>query len=184
MNSILERQFSLLQQSKDNILALISPIDESEFHKNTPGSWSIGQILVHLVTSERLALEYMKKKSLGVDTLEKSGFIESVKLAILKISQRLPIKYKVPKTIRERTPEPPRKDELLLLWQNERQQLKMFLESIPHQHVNKKIFKHPIAGMFNASQGVAFLREHLLHHRPQIVRLVSRFKSQASRQVA
>lgn len=180
MNSTLERQFRLLQESTDHILALITPISESEFQRKEPDRWSIGQILIHILTSEKLALQYMKKKSLGVDTLPNSGLIEPVKLTILKISQRLPIKYKVPKLIREKTPDAPRKDEFLLMWQNERQQLRTFLESIPHEHVNKKIFKHPIAGMFNASQGVAFLREHLLHHRPQIVRLTSSLRPQAS----
>jgi hypothetical protein len=58
------------------------------------------------------------------------------------------------------------------MWEEERSKLQMFLTSIDEKHINKKIFKHPIAGMFNAAQGVAFLREHLIHHRPQIVKLV------------
>jgi hypothetical protein len=63
-------------------------------------------------------------------------------------------------------------EELLKMWEAERLKLKTFLTSIDEKHVNKLIFKHPIAGMFNIAQGVAFLREHLIHHQPQIVRII------------
>ena len=66
---------------------------------------------------------------------------------------------------------PPCKEELLKSWEETRQELKSFLESIEEKNIHKKIFKHPIGGMLNVIQGVAFLREHLLHHKPQIIKL-------------
>ncbi|HEY0742804.1 MAG TPA: DinB family protein [Chryseosolibacter sp.] len=184
MNSTLEKHFARLEQSKNEILTLIATLTEHEFHQSIHGKWSVGQILIHIVTSERLALEYMKKKSLGIAHAGTSGLIEPLKLTLLQLSQRLPIKYKVPKVIREKTPDAPSKQELIEMWNRERQNLRNFLESIPDNYVNKKIFKHPIAGMFNPSQGIVFLRAHLLHHRPQVVRISSSFKPQASQQVA
>lgn len=180
MNSKLQQQVDLLEQLKADILEVVSALDEQDFSHSEGGKWSVGQILIHIVTSESLALQYMKKKSLGLENLENSGFIEPIKLTLLKISQRLPIKYKVPKGIHEKTPAVPSKEELLLAWEKVRFDLESFLESIEEKNINKKIFKHPIAGMFNAAQGVAFLREHLLHHKPQVTRLVSRFRSQVS----
>jgi hypothetical protein len=171
MNSNLQQQFIRLENSKADITKLVSYIDEENFRLGIGNKWSPGQILIHLVTSEKLALQYMQKKSLGVASLNNSGFIEPVKLALLKISQRLPIRYKVPKIIHEKTPTPPSKEELLRAWDQSRSELKTFLDSIDEKNINKKIFKHPIAGMFNVIQGVAFLREHLLHHKPQIVKL-------------
>lgn len=171
MNSKLQVQFDLLEDARHDVITLISRLDEIGFNKGNGNKWSVGQILIHIVTSEKLALQYMRKKSLGVDSLKESGFVEPVKLTILKISQRLPIKYKVPKNIREKTPEPVSKEQLIQLWDQSRAEMKAFLESIEEKNVNKKIFKHPIAGMFNARQGVTFLREHLLHHKPQIARI-------------
>lgn len=180
MNSKLQHQLDLLEKLRIDITELVSHIDEADFNRSTGGKWSIGQILIHVVTSENLALHYMRKKSLGIDKLQNAGFIEPIKLTLLKISQRLPIKYKVPKGIHEKTPQAPSKEELFRTWKQGRADLTMFLGSIEEKNINKKIFKHPIAGMFNATQGIAFLREHLLHHRPQIVRLVSSFRSQVA----
>lgn len=171
MNNLLQNEWDKLERVRLSILDSISAVDEQSFQKSVRGKWSIGQILIHVVTSERLALQYMRKKSLGIDSLENSGFVEPIKLTILKISQRLPIKYKAPKGILEMTPKAISKEHLIALWDQSRSELKTFLHSIEDKNVNKKIFKHPIAGMFNASQGVAFLREHLLHHKPQILRL-------------
>jgi hypothetical protein len=60
--------------------------------------------------------------------------------------------------------------ELSEQWEKSRNELKVFLDSIPEKHARRKFFKHPIAGMFNAAQGMVFLREHLIHHVPQIQR--------------
>lgn len=174
MNSKLQYQFNLLEQTRTEIVDLLSGVDQTSFERNVRDKWSIAQILIHVITSERLAVLYMRKKSLGVDSLKNSGVIEQIKLLLLRISQRLPLKYKVPTSIRDKTPVAPTKDELLAMWETERAKLKTFLSSIDDKHVSKMIFKHPIAGMLNAAQGVAFLREHLIHHRPQIVKLISR----------
>lgn len=180
MNSKLQHQLRLLEKLKNDITEVVSHLNETNFKRSVGNKWSVGQILIHIVTSERLALQYMQKKSLGIDRLENAGFIEPIKLTVLKISQRLPIKYKVPKAIHDKTPEAPSKEELFRAWDLSRSELKSFLETIEEKNINKKIFKHPIAGMFNVTQGVAFLREHLLHHKPQITRLASGFRLHAA----
>jgi uncharacterized damage-inducible protein DinB len=174
MNAKLQQQFDLLEQSKNEIIQLVSKVDPAAFKTSSNNKWSLGEVLIHIITSEKLAVLYMRKKSLGVDSLKNSGILEPLKLTLLKISQRLPFKYKAPKTIRDHTPEAPEKEELFKLWEDERKKLKTFLSKIDDKHLDKKIFKHPIAGMFNVAQGVAFLREHLIHHEPQIRRLVSK----------
>lgn len=171
MNLKLQHQFNRLESTRAEIIALLANIAEPSFHKSENGKWSIAEILMHIITSERLAVLYMRKKSLGVDTLKDSGLIEPLKVLVLQVSQRLPLKYKVPTSIGEKTPIAPPKDELLKIWEDERAKLKQFLSGIEDKHVRKLIFKHPIAGMLNAVQGVIFLREHLVHHKPQIVRL-------------
>lgn len=175
MNSKLQHQLDLLEKLRTDITELIAHLDEMNFNRSVGKKWSVGQILIHIVTSETMALQYMRKKSLGIDKLENAGFIEPIKLTLLKISQRLPIKYKVPKAIYDKTPAAPSKEELFRSWEQSRSELKSFLETIEEKNINKKIFKHPIVGMFNVTQGVAFLREHLLHHKPQVVKLIQLF---------
>lgn len=172
MNSKLQYQFNRLEESRNQIVNMISALDEISFHRSIGDKWSIAQILMHIIVSERIAVLYMRKKSLGIDTLKNSGMMEQLKILILKASQRLPLKFKVPTSIKEKTPEAPTRVEVLKLWNDERLKLKMFLESIEDKNIRKLIFKHPIAGMLNASQGVVFLREHLTHHKPQIVKLL------------
>lgn len=176
VNSKLQHQFNLLEQTRTEIVNLLSDVDQASFERSMRGKWSIAQILIHVITSERLAVLYMRKKSLGVDALKDSGIIEPLKLLVLQVSQRVPLKYKVPTSIRDKTPVPPSKEEMLKMWEEERAKLSKFLSSIDDKDVRKMIFKHPIAGMLNAAQGVAFLREHLIHHRPQIVKLISTSK--------
>jgi len=170
MTPQLKRSFDRLEKERRRILLLIDPLTEEQFSRSVDGKWSVAQILTHIVTSENLALGYMKKKSLGLSSLPDSGFSEVVKLGLLKISQRLPIRYKVPKGIEERTPEPLDKQSLLKQWEAVRGELHALLSGIDKKHNRKLVFKHPVAGMFNAWQGVSFMREHLLHHLPQIQR--------------
>lgn len=173
MHESFAKAFDKLEKTKSEVLVKVSALSETDYYKRIDNRWSVAQILTHILTSEQLALSYMRKKYLGVDQLKNSAWMEPSKLLLLQASQRLPIKYKAPKGIAEKTPEPLSFHELSTQWSTLRTDLSTFLHSIPDEHIRKMIFKHPIAGMFNATQGVTFLREHLMHHIPQIDRNTS-----------
>jgi hypothetical protein len=172
MNANLKAVFEKLEREREQILLRVAPLNEEQYRRSVLGKWSISQILTHLVTSERLALIYLKKKSQGVDSLKNSGWVESTKLILLQLSQRLPIRYRVPTSIAAHTPEALTFEALSHQWQLSRNELKSFLESIDEKHIKKLVFKHPVVGKLDIIQGVTFLREHLLHHLPQINRLL------------
>ncbi|MBA4055356.1 MAG: hypothetical protein C0490_11640 [Marivirga sp.] len=154
-----------------NRLAILPP--ERLNHKTAATKWSISQILMHLMTSEQLTLGYLKKKSLGLDQLANSGAIESLKMVILQISQRLPLlKYKAPKYLVTNTPDAIALQDLKTRWESSRTELKIFLENIQDKDLHKLIYKHPVAGRFDVVQCLTFLNEHFLHHLPQIKRLI------------
>lgn len=174
MNKKLQRIYDRLERSKEELLKDLAEIPEEKLNaRNRSDGWSINQILFHLQEAEKFSVLYMQKKSNGIITLENSGLKESLKSMMLTLSQRVPfLKYKAPRVI----PEPPFEnlslDNILIQWNNVRLDLKELLDHIEEKDIRKKIYKHPIAGYLNAPQGVDFLREHLLHHLPQIKRLM------------
>lgn len=173
MNGALQKVFWQLEKQRKELQARINHLPEERFNKSMErGKWSIAQILTHLVTSERLSLGYMKKKIQGAEQAGNSGIWEEIKLVILIISQRLPLKFRAPKVVTENTPPALSKQELFSLWENSRSELKNFLEATDERHTRKLIFKHPVAGRLDVRQALVFFGEHIRHHRPQINRLL------------
>jgi Uncharacterized protein conserved in bacteria len=175
LNVELQKSFNQLELHRSEIIRLISPLSEESFHKK-PGDqkWSINQILSHIVSAERLAISYMNKKRLGIDSLENTGVKQDLIMVTLIVSQRIPfLKFKAPKTVVDNTVLYDNKEALVKSWQQVRADLKELLEKFKDDEVKRKSFKHPIAGMLNVNQGVRFMREHIIHHTPQIKRLLS-----------
>jgi hypothetical protein len=172
MHPSLQIKFDQIEVSRAELQTLASGFLPDQFLRSKNDSWSAGQILTHLLTSEQMSLGYMKKKSLGIDNLSNSGISEAIKIQVLKISQRLPIKYKVPEILSEKTPPAFPINELITNWNAARQDLKDFLEKISDNNIRKKIYKHPVAGMLNIAQALQFFDEHIHHHKPQIKKLI------------
>jgi hypothetical protein len=169
MEAELQKIYDQLEIQREELLKKISTLNEENHNHTVRGEWSINQILAHILTSERLSLLYMKKKFQGINDLGDTGLYESLKVVILTISQRLPFRYKAPKLVVDHTPTLSLK-EIELHWANTRKELKDFLERIEPHHIKRKIYKHPVAGRLNVVQAIGFLREHIIHHLPQIKR--------------
>ena len=173
MNTKLRVLYVQLEDDRAKLMVELSKASNDKLSlKPSKERWSISEILTHLVTSEQLTIRYLKKKSLGVDQLRNSGVSEKFRYAILKISQRLPLKYKAPKHVLSNTPEAFPFSQLPVIWSATRRELEEFLDSIAEDNVNKLIYKHPVAGRFDVMQCLMFMREHYLHHLPQIKRLL------------
>lgn len=112
-----------------------------------------------------------------MDSLSNSGFMEAIKFFILRLSQRIPfLKFNAPRVVLAETPAPLSYGDLVRQWEVVRTELRDFLEALPDQHVRKRIYKHPKAGMLDAGHAVRFLTEHLHHHHPQIVAIINQRK--------
>lgn len=174
MHSHFQKAYDKLERQREQVVDMIKNLSAGTYANAPTGKWSITQIVTHLLTSEQLSLGYMKKKSLGIEALQDSGFKQVIVSGILKISQRIPFRYKAPRVIVEKTPESLSIEEIMGRWNKTRADLKEFLEGISEQHSRRLIFKHPIAGMLNAEQALKFMYEHINHHLPQIKRLLNR----------
>jgi len=172
MNERLESIFQNLEKQREKILNDVSKLDREGYQRSVNGKWSIAQILTHILTSEKLSVGYMKKKSLAVDSLGNSGWIESLKYTLLRFSQRIPMRYKAPMVVVQHTPDALSYEMLNHQWNESRMDLKKFLEKITDKNLLKKIYKHPVAGRLNVMQAILFFQDHIHHHLPQINRLL------------
>lgn len=171
MNKSILTYFAQLEQQKNNLLNELSSLSVEKLNSAPAGKWSITQIVAHLITVERLSIQYMQKKIQGIEQAGDAGIVEELKLIVLIISQRLPLRFKAPKMVKESTPTLSTLPELTAQWDSVRSDLKQLLEKIPDHLVKRKIYKHVFAGKLNSRQALIFFREHFIHHLPQIQRL-------------
>lgn len=174
MNKELQKNYESLQHQREALLSKVQHVPASVLNQApAAGKWSVNQILTHILTSERVSLGYMKKKSKGVNEVGNSGIIESLRLWVLIFSQRIPVKYKAPKVLVQNTPEALSLDELNAQWNVVRDDLAAFLDGIEEKNIRKIIYKHPFAGRLDVRQALIFLEEHIRHHTPQIERIIN-----------
>jgi uncharacterized damage-inducible protein DinB len=178
VNATLNHHFEQLQEGTRILLKEVSTLSSSTYH-HIPGEgkWSISQILTHILTAERLSILYLKKKSLGYKSFTNTGIVEELKFFILKVSQRIPLRYKAPRVVVENTPEALSYGDLVRQWESLRQDIRAFLETISDEDLRKKVYKHPRVGMLNVIHAVQFLREHIIHHHPQVTRIIKSVKN-------
>lgn len=170
-----QHAYNNLEQQRKQLVELIGNLPPDVYTAAPTGKWSIAQIAMHLLTAETLAIAYMKKKSLGIETLKNSGLKQRILMVVLKVSQRLPfIRYKAPRVLIENTPEALSRQEFINRWDTARGELKQFLEGIPETHNRKLLYKHPVTGMLDTKQGIDFMYEHVKHHLPQIRKLIKK----------
>jgi hypothetical protein len=173
MDSKLASVFDQAEAKRKKLLSLVSGLSDKTFYYAPPEKWSISQILIHLILAEQLSLRYIKKKSLGIEQAGDTNMLDDLKYQALRVSQRLPLKYKAPKVLGDGDPSPLSLEEIIDKWNHTRNELKAFLEGMESGHINRKIYKHAVAGRLNILHAVDFFNEHLTHHLPQIRRLIN-----------
>jgi uncharacterized damage-inducible protein DinB len=172
LNTSLLKQFDKLEIQRDNLLSLIAPLSNEELNAHPVSKWSVAQILSHLIASERLSVNYLNKKILGINDAPNTGLTEELKMITLIISQRLPLKFKAPKVLAENTTTYQTNEQLREAWVKIRGELKVVLTRFNDDQLKRKVYKHPIAGMLNITQALRFFQEHINHHTPQIKNLL------------
>jgi uncharacterized damage-inducible protein DinB len=172
VNTKLQRHFDKLEKERFSLMQRVKSLSPEQFQSAPPGKWSVSHILAHLIAAEQLSVQYMSKKILGIHEAENSGLWEECKSKLLTISQRLPFKFKAPGRVVELTKAQMTFEDIEHLWSHERALLKELLEKIHDDHIRKKIYKHVRAGQLNIQQALIFFRDHIIHHKPQIKRLL------------
>jgi hypothetical protein len=171
VNLKLQELFLEIETQRHSLLLPLKDLSSEKLNHHAPGKWSINQIIAHLITAENLSLRYLNKKILGIETVRNTGIAEELKMILLIISQRLPLKFKAPKMMLNQTLEEADINKLIDDWNKTRSDLKTLLDRIEDHHIKRKIYRHVVVGMLNIQHTLKFIGEHVGHHTPQIKKL-------------
>ena len=174
MNPTLHKLYTRIENQRNDLLTGVRQLSREQLIKNVaPGTWSVAEILSHIITAERISVQYIQKKLLGIQTVPDSGLIAEVKINLLWISQRLPwLKFTAPRYVVEHTPKYQDLDQITREWDHVRSELQVLLEKVPDTLIRRLIYRHVFAGYLNIQHALIFFHEHIVHHTPQIKRLV------------
>jgi len=173
MNPLVEKKFTEIELQRKEIFDWVKNLSVDKINESpAPGKWSLAQIYTHLYVAEKLSVSYMKKKSLGLKSLASTTVLDDLKFLVLKFSQRVPLKYKAPTVVLQHTPNPVPIADLEKEWDLLRQELKNLVATFDDSDICRKVYKHAIMGRLNVLQAMSFFKEHIIHHTPQIKRLL------------
>lgn len=170
MNSRLQSLFDSIENQRHLLLSSLKNLPSERLNSHLPNKWSINQVIAHLISAEQLSIKYISKKMLGIDQAADTGFYEELKMLLLQLSQRLPLKFKAPKIVVENTHPDLDITRLIEQWDLVRADLKALLEKMEDHQIKRKVYRHLALGLFNIQHAVKFFGEHVTHHTPQIYR--------------
>ena len=173
----MKKQLEEMDNYMQRWLSQATELTDIEFHwSKDQDSWSIQQVLMHVVKIQQISVDALQKAYAKHSELKNTEIKNTISSAILKFALRSGKKFKAPQiaahidnhvslaTVRQQ-------------WENANQALNQFVEAYPIENKNKLIFKHPFVGWLSLEQALDFLLEHLKHHRKQIESLYSQLKS-------
>ena len=173
MNSTIQKRFDAIELQRIDLFQLLKNVSAEKLNFQPEGKWSVNLIVAHLIAAERLSVMYLTKKIQAIDEVGDTGLIEELKMIGLIISQRLPFKFKAPKIVVENTAKDQNIAQLEQDWIAVRGELKIILEKLSDNQIKRSIYKHVRAGKLNIQHALIFFGEHVIHHRPQINKLLS-----------
>ncbi|MFN7957388.1 MAG: DinB family protein [Holophagaceae bacterium] len=160
---------ALLQAQEDRRQALLDSLDalspEALQARPAPGTWSILEIVEHLVVAEQVILQGLPDPTTLVDrprTLRQRCLYPVVALVLrLRIPVKAPSRRMLPTgklslaDLRER-------------WEATSRWLRAYAEGLPPDGAGQAVFMHPVSGPLTLAQALRLGRLHLEVHARQI----------------
>ncbi len=160
-----EKQFKGIEEQRKNLLDEIAKLNHTQQNfKPAPESWSILQVVNHLLYAETNVVKYMLKKIQGIATVEKAGVQAKFRSLLLNTFLKSPLKFKAPKAAMPVQGEVYIFENLRKQWNETRAEFAKILDQLNPADAEKLLFKHPISGKFNIYQTMSFMQEHIAHN--------------------
>ena len=178
MLPVLDRPFKRIESQRVVVMdALKGEGVEELVWRPGEGSWSLTEVIEHLVIAEERSLRGLERErpaDLG------SRFRASMKIRLLTLLAPLPIRVRAPSkgllpTGTARLPE------LAVRWGEARCRLAGVLDAVTPEALGERRWKHPIAGWLDTGEWLGFIYAHTNHHRAQIGRIRTALRERRSR---
>lgn len=170
MNKIIEKKFLSIQALKE---AYIKELNENTAeqikYKPDANTWSILEVVEHLIKVEAQTFGFIKKFDFGRKD-EKVSLRSGISFLLLRLFFKFPRRIAIP-TEKVKPEGKHEKEELENEWNILRQEVKKTLQTFSEDKIKHFIFLHPVAGKLNILQTLGFIYLHMLHHRKQIIRI-------------
>jgi hypothetical protein len=170
-NEVFESAFNRIELQRKWIEDFIHSREISLLNRRpAPGKWSIPEIVQHIYISEKLTLEYLKKKLSFSPEFRKSGISTSVRFRLLIFAMWQPFKLKAPSAADVHNDHID-VAEILRLWAEQRKELIAFITNLPDTMINVEFYKHPVAGKLRLDHMLRLFYHHAERHLGQIKRI-------------
>ncbi|MDQ7054757.1 MAG: DinB family protein [candidate division KSB1 bacterium] len=175
----LQRRFDRLEKTRTDFLRRVQSLhpEQRAFSPNDR-SWSLLQVIEHLIISEEQTIRIVEKQLANPKLPNRGRWHAPIRMATMKLVMRLPLKFKIP-TDRVAPSPSPDFAQLKSRWDTVRQQMQRTLKSVQEPQLHLPVFRHPFFGHMDVGQVVLFLQEHFDHHMQQARRIfkAGRFES-------
>lgn len=165
--------FDRIEKQRKEIFSKLDALTDEQLHYSPRAEkWNLLQIVLHLMTSEKLSVIYIKRKADSKEEIPKSGLMSQLRSLALKAGLTLPVKFTAPK-MTDATGKDPDYEKLKTDWQKVRSELSSLIEKFDASTLQSEIFKHPVVGEMNMKQALEFMETHTAHHRKQIKQIMT-----------
>ncbi|MEM6320389.1 MAG: DinB family protein, partial [Bacteroidota bacterium] len=169
----------LLHKIDEKLAALLRDLknysDAKLNEQPSESSWSVLQIMQHLMGAEKGALAYVQKKLSFNPELEKANVLSGLRSTFLNLSLAAPFKIQAPAAV---SGDFLRTDltfwEVAKQWKSQRKALALYLEELPEEFFEKELYKHPLTGKMSLAGMLSFFSTHMDRHTRQIRRTLKK----------
>ena len=177
MNPKLDIQLKELDGKLIRLLTEIEVYSEDQLNrKPNENSWSVIQVMHHLMMSENYSLKYVKKKLSFNPELKNAGVKAACRELVLTTYLSSPFKANAPEAINgDNLPNHETFWKTAQQWKTQRIELREFLETLPDELLKKEIYKHPFTGRISISGMLRFFDGHFNRHNKQIQKITKRY---------
>ena len=165
-----KRQFGRIESQRVVVMNELGQDGQEDVAwKPAPESWSLTEVIEHLVIAEERALRGLERErpaELG------SRFGAAVKIRLITLLSPLPFRVKAPSKGLLPTGTASL-SELAARWGEARCRLAGVLAAVTPDALGERRWKHPIAGWLDTEDWLRFIYAHTHHHRAQIGRIRS-----------
>lgn len=176
MNVLIEKQFNQLEKDRKQLFEMLRVnSDELINQKPAADTWSIAEVIAHLIVAEEMSLKYLSKKVLDTSKARPEGLKSKWRWLLVQIVFTFNIKFKAPEIVEPNLGYQSLAD-LETKWGHIRAQTYQVLAKLSDEEVNKELWKHALAGKLNLHHMLQFFGVHFNRHKTQIERTLRAVK--------